>query len=542
MLNALLETWKSFLYHLAKTSIILLACMGLASNGYAENEIHLSNEFSVTNNDITGPGSESSSLTEGFRYLNVLGINGNGKINQFDYSFNIGCKATDDIRNDVKKFSLTNLQGRISDTMNTLNLGDTFESFSQYSLSTAVKGASYRFYNEAANTPEITLVSGLVYPRWDNVWHDNETQTIERKAFGGRIKYDFTPDFTAGLNVVGSEDDDRINTTDPLYSSSIYSLDMEYRPILGLTIQTESAFNKTEVSLQKGAAYTEYSGYAHKIEAVGDGGPSRVSLEYERVSPDFQTLLGSATPDREKAKAKWRYKYNKRISLNTGFLWFRNNLEDQKAFTTNNYRPEIGIAVKRLFDRRYSTVNLSYKLDRKEGGNISTTDHITNFNYRDRVGIFDSDTNLGYTIYHTETSVRDSKEYTYNTTLNSRHTFGKLILKPSLYLGGWTASDELADTKDTISEYSLGLGLDVPDMKITSNLKAGWNRLEKDAAGSDDSLKTFVHMGVYYRPAFLAKLNQGMLFLRANLNDFTYTTGSRDFRETSITTGLNIQY
>ena len=126
--------------------------------------------------------------------------------------------------------------------------------------------------------------------------------------------------------------------------------------------------------------------------------------------------------------------------------------------------------------------------------------------------------------------------------LSSRHTFEKLILKPSLYLGGWTASDELADTRDKIYEYSLGLGLDVPDWKLTSDFRMGMNKLEKEAAGTDDSLKTFANMSIYYRPDFLATLNQGMLFLRASINDFNYTTGTRDFRETSITSGLNIQF
>jgi hypothetical protein len=538
----MLENRKPYFCHYLKTTLLILICLFLASEVYAENEFHLSNEFSVTYNDVTGPGNASSSLTEGVRYLNVLGMNGNGKIRGFDYNFNIGAKATDDSRNDPMTISLTNLQGRISNKIHTMNIGDTFESFSQYSLSTALKGASYRFYDEKLNTPEITLVYGLAYPRWDNVWREHETRTIERQAYGGRIKYNFSSEFNVGLNIVGSEDDKRINATDTLYNNSIYSFDLEYRPIPGLTIRSESAFNETKISDGEGDDYDEEHGYAYKVEAVGDGGPSRVSIEYEKVSPDFQTLLGSATPDREKVKAKWRYKYNKNISINTGFLWFRNNLDGQRAFTTHNYKPEAGITVKKLFNRQYSAADFSYKYDRKYGDGTSTTDHITNFNYRDRFGIFDSETNLGYTVYDTETNVRDSREYTYNTTVSSRHTVDKLILKPTLYLGGWTASDELADTKDTIYEYSLGLGIDIPHMKITSNFKAGLNRLDKEAPGTNDSRKAFGNMSIYYRPAVLAKLNQGMLFLRANINDFAYTTGSRDFRETSVTSGLNIQF
>ena len=528
--------------YLGKTSAIILVCLCLTSTLHAENDLHISNEFSLTHNNVSGPGRASSSLTEGFRYLDVLGISGNGQIKGFDYTFNFGGKSTDDNRNDVKRFSLTNLQGRITDKINTVNVGDTFESFSQYSLGTSLKGGSYRFYDEGKNTPDFTIVSGLAYPRWDNVWRDRETKTIERQAAGTRVKYNFTPEFFAGVNLVGSDDDKRVRSTDALYNNLIYSLDMEYRPIPGLTLRTESAFNDTRLSAQEGDDYKTNHGYAHKIEAIGDGGPSRANLEYERIAPDFQTLLGSATPDREKAKAKWRYKYSKTLSITTGLLWYRNNLEHQRAFTTNNYKPEAGVTIKKLFDRQYSVADISYKFDRKYGGTTSASNHITNFNYRDRFGIFDSDTNLGYTLYNTKTSVIDSKEYTYNTMISSRHTLDTLIFKPSLYLGGWTASDELADTKDMIYEYSLGLGLDIPDRKITSDFRVGMNKLEKEATGTDDSLKTFANVSIYYRPDFLAKLNQGMLFLRASINDFNYTTGSRDFRETSITSGCNIQF
>lgn len=527
---------------LQRTLFVILVLSCSVSTLFAQDNLHISNEFSLTHNEVSGPGKASSSLTEGLRYMNVLGVSGYGQVQGFDYSFNIGGKATDDLRNDVKQLSLTNFQFRASDKINTLNLGDTFESFSQYSLSTSLKGVSYRFYDESANTPDVTIVTGLVYPRWDHVWRDHETKTIERQAIGGRIKYNFTPEFFAGVNVVGLDDGKRIRSTDSLYNSMVYSLDLEYRPIPGLTLKTESAFNTTKVSEGENIDYKTRHGHAHKFEAVGDGGPSRVNLEYERIDPDFQALLGSATPDREKAKARWRYRYSKTLTVNSGFLWFRDNLEDQRPFTTHNYKPEIGVSVRRVFDRQYSTAGLTYRFDRKDGGTSSTNNHITNFNYRDRFGIFDSDTNIGYTLYDTKTRVIDSRQYTYNTMLSSRHTLDKVILKPSLYLGGWTASDELADTRDVIYEYSIGLGLDIPDHKITSDFRIGMSKLEKEAAGTDDSLRSFANLSLYYRPDFLAKLNYGMLFLRAGLNDFSYTTGTRDFRETSVTTGLNVQF
>lgn len=63
-------------------------------------------------------------------------------------------------------------------------------------------------------------------------------------------------------------------------------------------------------------------------------------LEYERVSTKFFTLVGSATPDREKVKGTWRYKATKNVTTNLGFLWFHDNLDGTKTQdTTNYYKP-----------------------------------------------------------------------------------------------------------------------------------------------------------------------------------------------------------
>lgn len=503
-------------------------------------EIHFSDELSFTNNNISGPGSASSSLTEGLNYLNTLGVNAFGKIDDFDYTLNVGGKATDDPMNDVKHLSLTSLSMRATDQVHAVTAGDTFESFSQYSLSSAIKGLSYRFHNATAKSPEFTVVYGMAYPRWDNVWQDADTKSIQRQAGAARIAYNFTPDFDAGFSFLSSTDDERVLNSS-LYDNRVYELDAQYRPIPGLTLKGETAFNNTTESTAPGTADLMYHGNALKLEAIGDGGPSRVTLEYERVTPDFITLLGSSTADREKFKANWRYKYDKNIKFKFAFLWYRNNLDGQLSQgTTDHYKPEVGVTIKKLFDRQYATADLGYKIDSRELSTGTDVDHIIDLNYRDRLGIVDTNTNLGYTTYDFPGGATN-KQYTYNMSLSSRHTSGQFILKPSVYLGGWTAKDELSDSTDRLYEYSAGLGFDVPEMKITSNIKAGKNKLEKDQSTADDSLRFFANMNVYYRPEFLAQFNQGMLFLRGNLNDFNYTTDTRDFRESSITAGITIQ-
>lgn len=504
----------------------------------AENEAYVSNEFSVTANDINGPGKGQSSLTQGARYLDVMNIFGNGQVGGVDYNFTVGGKLTDDRGSDPKNVSLTNLQGRFTNKIHTLTMGDTFESFSQYSLNTAVKGASYR-YSRGGYVPEISFVYGVAYPRWDDIWG---TRSIERQVFGAKIKQTITDELWVGVSGVKTIDHNGNVATD-LFDGNVFTGDWEYRPFQGLTIRGESSFSKYD-EVETTGGILKSNGYAHKAEAVGDADPSRVSIEYERVSPNYLTIAGSATPDREKAKTKWRYKHSKDLTMNFGFLWFRDNLDGQKsAGRTDRYKPEASVTLKRLMSRQYAVADLSYKVDIATGAS-EITDHFVNLNYRDRFGLLDSDSNFGVIFYDTEGN-RRAREFTYNTSISSRHTVGPMILKPGALVGGWRSSEELAEPKvtDQIFEYSASLGVDIPGWKITSNFKLGENRLMKEVG--NDTTKTFAQANIYWKPELLVK-TQGMIFARAYMNNFNYqpdvSPSAEDFRENSLTVGVNMQY
>lgn len=506
----------------------------------ADHEIHGYNDLSLTYNDVSGPGAaDQSSLTEGGRYLEILNLYGKGLLGEFNYNWTMGLKSTDDRRNDQENNSLTNLQARITNKVHTLTAGDTFESFSQYALNTAVKGGGYRYQRVGEFGTSVSALYGIAYSRWDNFWG---VDAVERQVMGGKIRQNVGSDFWVGFSGVQTTDHKRVAGSD-LLDEQTYTVDFEYRPIPGLTIQGETSWADGEVSAQSGQ-HNEFNGNASKLAAIGDGGPSRVTLEYERVEPTFRTMVGSATPDREKAKAKWRYKYTRDLSITSSMLWYRNNLDGQIGFTTNYYKPEIGVSIKRPFKRQYAVADISYKLDHTSSRAVDTLDQYINTSYRDRFGAFDSDTNFGIILYDTE-SIRRTQEYTYNTTLSSRHTIGEVVLKPSIHLGGWTSNEELAapQATDQIYEYSFGLGVDIPAVKVTSNLRAGSNRLVKEAG--TDTTKTFANAHIFWRPESLKRV-QGMLYAKALINDFGYSpdvaSGTRNFQEASITGGVSMQF
>lgn len=519
---------------------LAVAALAPAAALAAGHEIHGSNDFSITYNDVQGAGGSQSSLTEGTRYLEILNLFGNGRAGDFDYNWTVGTKATDDRRNDQKTFSLTNLQGRLTNKIHTITLGDTFEAFSQYSLNTAVKGGSYKFTPEQSHLPQVSLLYGIAYSRWDNFWG---VDAVERQVAGGKIRQNIGPDFWIGLSGVQTDDHVRVLGGE-LTNHQTWTVDWEYRPIPGLTIQGESSWLNGDRSPSDGAPFDAYHGHAHKVVAIGDGGPSRVTLEYERVSPEFRTTIGSATPDREKVKAKWRYKYSKDLSITSAMLWYHDNLDGQKAYGTDHYKPEIAVSLKKPFARQYAVADISYKLDRAYSPVMRSLDHYITMGYRDRFGVLDSDSTFGIIVYDQNGAAkRKDVEFTYNTSLSSRHTLGRFVLKPSIYLGGWTHNDEVAENTDQIVEYSVGLGVDVPDLKITSTIRVGENRLLKEAG--TDTAKTFAGANVFWRPEMLAKA-QGMLYAKASVNDFRYdpnlAAGSRNFRETSVTAGISIQF
>ena len=109
--------------------IFFVICLIALNASYSLAEIHVSNDFSYTYNNITGPGKDKSSLTDGYRYLDILGLNGNGKFGTFDYHFNLGAQFTDDRRTDPQTFLLTNLKAGMTNVFIALMLEIHFMHF-----------------------------------------------------------------------------------------------------------------------------------------------------------------------------------------------------------------------------------------------------------------------------------------------------------------------------------------------------------------------------------------------------------------------------
>jgi len=499
-------------------------------------EIHFQNETTLTLNGVSGAGANQSTLTQNHAYENTLNLN----MHSDTLYMNLGGIVTDDRTADPKTVSLSNFQIRKTMGNSVLNLGDTFESCSQYGLGSSLKGASFHYQKTGTKSPELTLVGGYAYPQWANFSADQDVKTIRRTAYGFNLKQDLSETWMAGLHFLKTNDSDRINTTDPLYNGSIYSVYWAYKPFDGLAVTGESAFSQTSESPSDGVTDQRYSGSAHKVAFAGEGGPYRVNLDYERVSPNFLSVLGAATADREKVKFKLREKLTTDTSVTYGLLWYHDNLDGQQVCTTDHYKPEITWVKRRLFGKKSASGDVSYKLDYASGGGQKTTDHFLDFGYRDRFGRIDSDTKLGFVSYSTNGGVRKSNEFTLNTSFSSRYTIGNYTWKPIVELGTWHSRDELTDQNDRTWEAAVGSGLDIPNLNIVSSFKVGCHQLLQTVG--DNTRRTFARVDINHRLNAKEGTVERSLFLRWYLNDYNCTDNTKIFTENSLVAGMDFRY
>ncbi len=517
--------------------IFLLSAFPGYGQGTGRHELRVVNDIQVNFNDVSGPGSAASSLTDGTGYIETLNIYARGEDDELRYIFNIGGRTTNDKRYDTAEFALTTLKGHLAYQNHFMDAGDVFESYSQYSLDSALKGMSYKYVDETDKLPDFSVVYGIAYPRWENLWEGYHLKATQRNVAGANISHEINPVLTAGFSLVHSDDSKPVSTSDDLYTNTVYALDVEYRPIPGLTIRAESAISDTSQNYSGRTHSGSYHGNAQKIEAIGDADPSRVVWTYERISPKFTTLTGSAVSDQERFSSTWRYKYSRDITTNLRFLWLRNKI-NSNPLMTHTWQPQADVTVRKLFGRRYASTSLGYKFEKKHSHAQTTLNQYLTLTHKDRYGAIDNSTSLGISSFDTSNQTRDQLDYTANTSFNSRHTVGKTVLKPSLTAGTFFYENQLINQTNQVLQYSVGLGIDIPEKKIFSSFSVGQNKLH--AFGQDNSDKWFTRFHIYYKPRLTGYLNQSTFFVKGAVNDYSFSTTTRDFIEKSISIGINM--
>ena len=409
-----------------------------------------------------------------------------------------------------------------------LKLGDVLESFSQYSLSSSYKGLSFTYILPGNRGLELTFAGGYAYPRWENIYAGDEVVAVAREVKGLKLTSGPSTSGTIyGASIVSSIDKKGITAGDNLYDNLVYAVDAEFIPIPGLTVRSVAAFASTSEKTNN----AQFSGNAIRLDASSAAKQGRAVFEYERVSPGFMAVMGSAVADREKVKLRITSNHTKTLTSTVGYLYTRDNLERKKAKTTVSHKPEVKIDLRRPFDRRYADISASVKFDIKRIDGSTVAGNTVSLSYEDRFGPIDTAVTISRSSNGT-----GRQEMNYLAEVSTRTELGAATLSPVLRFNiitdGNAATANIADT-------ALDLRVDLPSSNINSSIKVGQQR---STTVSANPKKTYADLAVYYRPGYLTGLRDGRISLRANHIGYSYTDASQDRAETSVKIGVSLSW
>jgi hypothetical protein len=333
---------------LALAAFIVLAGLMPASAAIelsSTSKLGITNEYVGYNDHISGGDPGGSFLSAGDHFTDNLGLLYNAKEKDTAWESALDGRVTDDGHIEPHEFSLKRFYVKADTDRTNAVVGDYFGTFSQYTLGKNLKGAMIAHRFGEATT--VTVVAGMDKPNWQDLWMNNASETVDRQVYGARVVTPLLTDGTIGFNTVWTKDERaKYDTVDLAQVQRVFGVDWALPPYHKLVISGESAYSHTQndqpilnsTGVASGAdQYSTQEGWAHDVKARYSYKRFKTIDEFERVSPDYATTVGSASPDLLRVKTAntltitgpWKW-----IVFN--YTYFHNNLANSSmtAITT----------------------------------------------------------------------------------------------------------------------------------------------------------------------------------------------------------------
>lgn len=514
------------------TVAMLLVALFVSSAPVAAFQYHTSVDTELSTGSVTGPGGAASLVDETLGYRADIRVTGHKDDDGGSQLMSFGLSVGSDLGMGTRAVAVTNLKWEKTSSNYRLRLGDVMESFSQYSLSSSFKGLSY---THTLRGLELMIAGGYAYPRWENLYAGSEIAAVQREVKGVRLAYGVASPSggTYGASIVSSTDRSGIKPGDKLYDNVVLSCDTEFRPIPGLTVRAVAASSDTSEKTRAMQA----GGNAIKIDARSAAKQGRATFEYERATPGFMAVMGSAVADREKVKLRITSNHTKTVTSTIGYMYTKDNLENQKAQTTISNKPEVSVNVRRLLNRRYANLGAALKYNFQRTGDGTADGRTMSLDYRDRFGPVD--TSFSVSKDSSGTILSETEGTSYLLELSSRAELGTATLRPTLMSSLTTDRNHLTAEWKQTTDMAVDLRVDLSPSNINSSLRVG----QETSIGSSTSPKRiYGDLSVYYRPGFLASRRDGRIYLRANHAGYTHADASQDRVETSVKMGVSLSW
>lgn len=504
----------------------MYSALAVGANG----EYRITSHSDLMYHDIQGPGAAASFYDSGTHYLHESQLYYLTTLqNGWESELDLGVRLTDSRQFDSQDASVQRLAWRLADAKNTVNLGDYYANLSSYSMNKTIKGGAYQ-YNYGEDT-YLRMTYGTFDGQWSFLLNQNDPlEPMERTGGGLRLQRSWG-DYRIGLNLAHVSDDknDPDRAGADAYSQWLTALDWEWRdgPFL---VSGEHAYADTDIHSLPATRRND-TGSAHKADARARLGKVRLDARVERVSPEFRTLGGGATPDRLRFYAKADGKVERNWTLFGIANYYHNNLDNQLAARTHNDTEELGVRRDRMFDRRHmkGAVSLRRSAVEASDGSQDRETYRLKLDLRDQVL---ETVDVRGTWEHTLQDVdvagqRGTDSDLYSLGLSSRHRLKNgWQLRPNLELGYQEVDNLTSGQLDQTNILRVGL---TGDDRGGDEFALFYDRTDTNisVAGSDATIGRF---HTYWQHK-LRDLKDASIRFEYTMAPYDFETSTRDYDE-----------
>ncbi len=511
-----------------------VALGGDSKNG--EETLNIESRTDVIYYDVTGNGREASFYDDGLHILEELDLRLTNQLNDdWQSKFSTSLRATDTDQFDPEEVSIERLSWTLNSSRIKLEMGDYFANFSQYTMNKGIKGVGVQYnFDQPENKFDqsqtyFRIAAGTFDSQWEYLYKDPDNEPMDR--FGGGFRYQNSGDhFMYGLNLSVIDDDENdSNRTSNAYNQYLPAFDWEFRED-GITINGEHAYSDTEEETLAGVK-DEFTGSAHRLATRAQIGKAKVRIKLERVSSDFRTLAGGATPDRIKAYTKVDYKLSKKWKFFALYDFYENNVDDQLTATSTNQTVEAGVKASRLFDRRslIFSAALKRKWSEKSDHTVDKRSDRIKLSLSDKISALKYKLRYELNINNDDVSGESPENSLYGLELSSRHRLaeGAWQLRPEFELSRQESENITSGGDDTTENARVRLSL---SHRNGANFGVDYSLIKTDPYDPAATSSEVSNYGVYgqLKPKYLGG---GTIKLEIRNKDYDFSDNTKDYAE-----------
>lgn len=483
-----------------------------------------------------GGNEDKSFLRKGMDYRSELMMNIYQKLwSNYRFEGQVFLRKTDDVSVETRRdLRMKSINMRVLNHKNLFEFGDFYGELSPFTLGRSLEGVNIQL--EMENKSKYRFIAGRTGQA------DEALSVFQRQVFGVKTDRFFFQDsemfsnFRLGVQAVTVQDDSatlkEAGSAKDL-NNTVVSIDSEISLIKNFSVAFEAArsvYLEDEDALIRDRSY----GSAIRIQPHLNLGKTSLRYLYYYVQPDFQTVGGSASPDKEQHQINADFRLNDRtfFSFVQNYYWDHLTGSSQTKRTTYNEQYTT-LRFKPFLSRdRFETrlfVNRSDVNSDDTGNTAEAITHTLGWSINDVIG---EKTNVGLSYEYRVFNNRANKTLS-NKYHRIRANFGRedLVFNRRLYYSLSPSLDIRTTETDTNTDLNFSLSFNGQyDLAQRLQARFGHNlRSTNSAKLNSDSWNFQSHLEFDYA---LSQAKDKRMVLRLERNEYKYEDGGQNYNET----------